>query len=191
MTTKNLQSKAFTLIELLVVIAIIGLLASIVAVQVNKARAKARDTRRLADIKMIQTALEMYYDEYNKYPETTNGVADPCGGWDISNDGNFISLLKENGFLQKDIADPKEASGCGNYKYFKYGAGGYNCDPSRGDFYVLGVVDMEGSGNPHPNSPGWSCNLDSAFGPCVNLDTFNGCRNWQREFEWVTGGFEK
>jgi len=40
------KTKAFTLIELLVVIFIIALLASIVAIQVNKARDKAKITRK-------------------------------------------------------------------------------------------------------------------------------------------------
>ena len=52
----------FTLIELLVVIAIIGLLATIVMVSLNTARGKARDARRMGDIKQMMLALEMYYD---------------------------------------------------------------------------------------------------------------------------------
>ena len=34
----------------------------------EKARAKARDARRVADVKQIQTALEMYYNEMGFYP---------------------------------------------------------------------------------------------------------------------------
>jgi len=56
------KNKGFTLIELLVVIAIISVLASIVLVSLNTARVKGRDARRLADIKSIQNALELYYD---------------------------------------------------------------------------------------------------------------------------------
>ncbi|OGG50823.1 hypothetical protein A2763_00595 [Candidatus Kaiserbacteria bacterium RIFCSPHIGHO2_01_FULL_54_36] len=56
-TTKE---KGFTLIELLVVIAIIGLLSSVVLASLNNARKKGRDARRLADIKQLQLALELY-----------------------------------------------------------------------------------------------------------------------------------
>lgn len=59
----------FTLIELLVVIAIIGVLASIVLASLSSARSKSRDARRIADIKQIQLALELYYDANSQsYP---------------------------------------------------------------------------------------------------------------------------
>ncbi len=58
----------FTLIELLVVIAIIGLLSTLSIVALNQARARSRDARRLADVKQIQTALEMYYNDLGGYP---------------------------------------------------------------------------------------------------------------------------
>jgi len=58
----------FTLIELLVVIAIIGILASIVLANLNIARIKARDARRISDVKQIQLTLELFYDAYGYYP---------------------------------------------------------------------------------------------------------------------------
>ena len=64
---KRQESKGFTLIELLVVGAIIGLLSSIVLASLNSARSKGRDARRLADIKQLQIALELYYSENNAY----------------------------------------------------------------------------------------------------------------------------
>lgn len=61
--SKRKGQKGFTLIELLVVIAIIGILATIVLVSLNTARSKARDVRRLSDLRQIALALEMYYDD--------------------------------------------------------------------------------------------------------------------------------
>ncbi len=65
------NQNGFTLIELLVVIAIIGLLSTLSIVALNSARARSRDARRVADVKQIQTALEMYYNEMNSYPTST------------------------------------------------------------------------------------------------------------------------
>ena len=64
------KSKGFTLIELLVVIAIIGILATIVLVSLNNARQKARDSRRVSDLRQIALALEMYFDDASTYPGT-------------------------------------------------------------------------------------------------------------------------
>lgn len=49
-------------------IAIIGILASIVLASLNSARIKSRDARRISDIKQIQLALELYYNDYLEYP---------------------------------------------------------------------------------------------------------------------------
>jgi prepilin-type N-terminal cleavage/methylation domain-containing protein len=62
--------KGFTLIELLVVISIIGLLSTLSIVALNTARARSRDARRTSDIKQIQTALEMFYNDSGFYPAT-------------------------------------------------------------------------------------------------------------------------
>jgi len=80
--------EGFTLIELLVVIAIIGLLATIVLVSLSSARAKGRDARRVSDLKQIEKALEMFYDNYGRYP-ITGGHTCWSGHW-----GNFQNCLQ-------------------------------------------------------------------------------------------------
>jgi len=52
------QKEGFTLIELLVVIAVIGMLASIILVSLGPARARARDARRVSDVRQMSLALE-------------------------------------------------------------------------------------------------------------------------------------
>lgn len=67
------RAKGFTLIELLVVIVIIGILATLATVTLSSARGKARDARRVSDVKQIQTALELYYNDASIYPATVDG----------------------------------------------------------------------------------------------------------------------
>lgn len=62
------------MIELLVVISIIGILSSLAVVSLNSARVKARDAMRKADMTQMRLALNLYYDDNNKYPA--------CGSWD-------------------------------------------------------------------------------------------------------------
>ena len=69
---ENKNKKGFTLIELLVVVAIMGLMAALAIISLNQARAKARDARRVADIRQIQTALELYYMDKDAYPTALN-----------------------------------------------------------------------------------------------------------------------
>ena len=64
--------RGFTLIELLVVISIIIILASVVLNTISTSRAKARDTKRISDLKQIRIALELYRQDHGDYPVTTN-----------------------------------------------------------------------------------------------------------------------
>ena len=81
MFLKPTGKKGFTLIELLVVIAIIGILASVVLASLNSARRKSRDARRLADIKQLQVALELYFDgNSSAYPTALVLLTTGCSG---------------------------------------------------------------------------------------------------------------
>lgn len=62
------KKSGFTVLELLIVVAIIGILSAIILSQVSKARARGRDTRRIEDVRTLQTALELYYTANYRYP---------------------------------------------------------------------------------------------------------------------------
>lgn len=73
----------FTLIELLIVVAIIGLIATIAAVGINSARAKARDNKRATDLAQIRKALELSYEPGSGYPATGVGLVIGSGTTDV------------------------------------------------------------------------------------------------------------
>jgi type II secretion system protein G len=67
-----MKQRGFTLIELLVVIAIVGLLSTLGVVALGSARLKARDARRVSDLKQIGTSLELYSTDQGIYPIANN-----------------------------------------------------------------------------------------------------------------------
>lgn len=107
MKKQFLKKTGFTLIELLVVIAIIGLLAAIVTFSVGVVKTKSRDARRVADIKMVQTALALYHNDNEAYPIYDGDIT----GTDV-----MSVALMNNGALIGAPSDPLAGSGA-NYKY--------------------------------------------------------------------------
>ena len=95
------KNKGFTLIELLVVIAIIGILSSVVLASLNSARKKARDSRRVSDIKTLQLALVLYGDD--------NSGSYPAALADLKTGGYMTSIPIDPGNLAQ--------SGGGAYYY--------------------------------------------------------------------------
>ena len=82
MFKKHKQQRSFTLIELLVVMVIIGILASLIVINVISNASKARDTRRRADLRTIADALDLYYQKYGTYLVSINPTVSPptyCG----------------------------------------------------------------------------------------------------------------
>ena len=126
MKRRNGLRAGFTLIELLVVIAIIGILSSVVVASLNSARKKARDARRVDDVKQLQLALELYFDSNTgngKYPKN-------------------LTALELGGFIPKVPAPPSGVAGETAYKYAPLAS----CST-----YHLGTV-LEDTGNIALNS---------------------------------------
>lgn len=131
------NNKGFTLIELLVVIAIIGLLSTLAVVALNSARMKSRDARRLSDVKQIQTALELFYNDQGMYPPsgvaantslflgTGNQVCLDAGGWDatcVAGDVYMAAVPSYPSPRTDNICDPTTDDQAVGYSYINHTA---------------------------------------------------------------------
>jgi len=155
------RSIGFTLIELLVVISVIGMLAAIILVSLNSARAKARDARRIADVQQIYKALELYYLNNGSVPSCSNGgYAGGCdfvnpafvGAADSTQDGQFLPFLSS--YTSNAIRDPLNRSP----HYYIYAATNVQFPAGSGIRYVFliaAILETRVPDNGIPSIPGY------------------------------------
>lgn len=115
-------SKGFTLMELLIVIVILGILTTIVASSFRSSQEKARDSRRKSDIEALAKAIEVYYNDHNRYPGSTNGSIDvPDCGASGANPCDFGGEFKDDNDTVYMTKIPTESSSARNYYYYSDG----------------------------------------------------------------------
>lgn len=183
----------FTLIELLVVIAIIALLASVILISLNSARAKARDAKRIPDIKQLVTALQFYYEENGVYPPV-NAQSSGVGGWNVSYNPGFLQEVVDAGIISASPKDPINLletgftffgpkAGSYFYAYYNYpaaSAANYGCT-FNSDFAVLAIRQLEGGRQ--PGMAGAQCGTFPQGG-CTDGGISGVCRDWSTEFDY-------
>lgn len=103
------QSAGFSLIELMAVIAIIGILSTVMFATYGTARERARDSRRITDIRQLQLGLELYFEACARtYPGSLSVSAnDGCSGGITF--GDFLQTIPDD-----PQGDPYEYSTTGS-----------------------------------------------------------------------------
>ncbi len=109
----------FTLIEVLIVVLIISILSGVALSLLNSGgyRQKARDSQRVADLRKIQTALELYFQDNRRYPSSPS----------FTDSSSSLSALVPN-YISALPADPTYSAGssqpCSDYNptafYYAY-----------------------------------------------------------------------
>jgi prepilin-type N-terminal cleavage/methylation domain-containing protein len=155
------KNNGFTLIELLVVIAVIALLSSMAIISLNSARSRARDTKRLADIKQLMTVLDLYYNDNGHYPRSAGcnpAVVLPylnfCNSVETLSDGHWIKHNTNEGvlsaYMTSEPVNPTQGSTASWAKKDVY----YYYAPDADAKWYLIVYKLENFPNPLENQDG-------------------------------------
>jgi prepilin-type N-terminal cleavage/methylation domain-containing protein len=73
------KQQGFSLVELLVVISIIGTLAGLLITNLVGVRSRAADSKIKNNMRSLKTALRLYYNDYQQYPNDSSGDMLGCG----------------------------------------------------------------------------------------------------------------
>lgn len=136
------HQKGFTLIELMAVIIILGILTTIVAVNVSPFLQRANFEKARADIAQIEKALETYRFQHYSYPTTDQGIEAlivPPEGLKNRN------LFPKEGYISKMPSDPWGK----DYLYLLPG------QYSRFDLYSLGADSLPGGDGEDADIGNW------------------------------------
>jgi len=97
------RERGFTLIEILVVVMILGLLISLAAPRIMGRTDEARTVKAMADMRAIESALNLYRLDSGTYPTTDQGLGALV---DRPSAGDPPRNWREGGYLERLPPDP-------------------------------------------------------------------------------------
>lgn len=121
------MATGFTLIELLISVLIIGLLVTVSSISFSYAQKIGRDSKRVADLRVIQQALTLYYNAWSYYPGAKTDGGGVFFKSSISDNSDWISKRADetDSLIPKFArALPKDPLNTTNYKYAYVSYGG-------------------------------------------------------------------
>jgi len=123
--------EGFTLIELMVVIAIIAILSTVGFVSFTNAQIASRDARRKQDLRSLEVALELYYQQNRQYPPDYSYSTDNRDGGGVDWYSRFKNEISP--FINSLPKDPMNGQGVWNggrgpwYAYAYATCGTFQC----------------------------------------------------------------
>ena len=141
-TDRQTGEEGFSLLELMVVIVILGILATIVVINVLPAQDQAMMQKARTDIANLEQAVELYRLEMREYPSMEAGLQALVEAPDNAPAGNY----REEGYIRRLPEDP-----WGNeYQYLYPGENGVF------DIYSLGADGRLGGDGLNADIGNWS-----------------------------------
>lgn len=139
METLKAKQSGFTLIEIMVVVIILGILAAVVVPKLTDRTGEARVIKAKQDIRMLESALDLYRLDNFNYPTTDEGlialVEQPADA----------PQWKDGGYVKQVPLDPWGR----DYLYLSPGENG------DVDIYTLGADGQEGGEGENTDVGNW------------------------------------